>query len=76
MDNLLKDLKDIYSLWTFNFLNKLDYDGNGTYSISKDKVDIIKESIKSNNLNEEEIKLINSQASRLIVSLMSDNVIK
>jgi len=76
MDNLLKDLKDIYSLWTFNFLNKLDYDGNGTYSISKKEVDIIKESIKSNNLNEEDTKLINSQASRLIVSLMSDNVIK
>ena len=76
MDNLLKDLKDIYSLWTFNFLDKLDYDGNGTYSISKKEVDKINKSIKSNNLNEEDTKLINSQASRLIVSLMSDNVIK
>ena len=76
MENLLKDLKDIYSLWTFNLLNKLDYDGNGTYTISKEKVDVIKESILDNNLSKEETKIINSQASRLIVSLMSENIIK
>ena len=76
MDNLIKDLKDIYSLWTFNFLSKLEYDGNGTYSISKEKIDVIKSSILNNNLNKEETRLINSQASRLIVSLMSEDIIK
>ena len=76
MDNLLKDLKDIYSLWTFNFLSKLEYDGNGTYSISKKEVDTIKQTILSNKLNKEETRIINSQASRLIVSLMSEDIIK
>ncbi len=76
MENLIKDLKDIYSLWTFNLLSKLEYDGNGTYSISKEKVDVIKKSILHNNLDEKEVKLINSQASRLIVSLISENIIK
>jgi len=75
MDNLIKDLQDIYSLWTFKVLDKLEYDGNGTYTISKKEVDLIKSSIFNNNISKEDTKLINAQGSKILVSLMSENLI-
>ena len=58
--------------WTFDFLSKLVYDGNGNYSISKKEIDTIKESILNNNVDE---RVINSQSSRILMSLMSENII-
>ena len=75
MDNLIKDLQDIYSLWTFKVLDKLEYDGNGTYTISKKEVDLIKTSIFNKNISKEDTKLINAQGSKILVSLMSENLI-
>jgi len=77
MDNLIKDLQDIYSLWTYRILDKLVYDGNGTYSISKKDVDSIKATIiKPDSLDIEEKRLINSQSSRILVTLIGENLIK
>jgi len=76
MDNLIKDLQDIYALWTYRVLDKLEYDGNGKYTISKKDVDSIKSTIiKPDSLDIEDKRLINSQGSRILVSLISENII-
>lgn len=77
MNNLTKDLHDICSLWTFDLLSKLEYDGNGNYFISKIEVDKIKRTITASfkDLDEEQQKLLNSQSSRLKMSLVVDSAI-
>jgi putative heme degradation protein len=71
MNNLTKDLYSIYSLWAFDLLSKLEYDGNGTYSISKEEVDKVKKSIQSyDNLDKAQKKLLDRQSTRLEVSLL------
>lgn len=74
MDNLKKDLHSICAFWTFNLLSKLEYDGNGNYSISKAEVDKVKKTITTpyQDLDLEERKLLNSQSNRLIMSIISE----